>query len=218
MGFKRSVYQNSVTPNHESHMKTPLTCIRLCAFVLLLAPNLAKADGWLLFANNSTTGRVFERDPFTLQLTPVPAYGGKVELLYAPQGTTDFSLFHPVTGESPVSFAPTAGVFAGGTYRMTDIAPGAVISAIVRGWSGDFNSWDEAVNSSAAKLGVSSIFLVDTTDPQGLPIPLPPANIMNSVPGQGFAGLILQVPEPHQHGSRRSRRGLLADLPPPQVI
>lgn len=167
----------------------------LLAIVLSLFSYSSRAEGWLQLINNSPTARVFERDPFTLELSLVPPNGGKVEFLYALAGTTDLSLFKTVAGKSPVTFGPAPGVFSGGTYRLTDIEPGAVISAIVRGWTGDFASWDEAVNSGLAKIGTSSIFLVDTTDPSPIPPP-PPASILTSVPGQGFAGLILQIPEP----------------------
>lgn len=176
-------------------MKTKLLFSLVWAiFVLGAFPS--RADGWLQFANTPPGTRVYERDPFTLELTLVPTNGGKVELLYAAPGTTDLSLFHTVPGESPVTIFPAPGRFTGGTYLLTDIAPGAMISAVVRGWTGLFESWDAAVNSGTAKLGISEIFLIDTTDPNEVPVPAPPANIASSVPGQGFSGLILQVPEP----------------------
>ena len=164
-------------------------------FILFAGAFCGRAGGWLQFANLPfTSALVYERDPVTLALTPVPAGGAQVEFLYAPAGTTDFNLFHTVAGESPVGIVFN-GRFSGGTYRLNDIEPGAVVSALVRGWTGPFATWGDAVNSGTAKIGISSLFLVDTTDPVPIP-PAPPANIINSVPGQGFAGLILQVPEP----------------------
>jgi hypothetical protein len=175
-------------------MKTKML-FSLLIGILVLGVFPGRADGWLQFANApSASALVYERDPVTLALTPVPAGAAKVEFLYAPVGTTDFDLFHTVAGESPVGIIFN-GRFSGGTYRLNDIEPGAVVSALVRGWTGPFATWGEAVNSGTAAIGISSLFLVDTTDPAPIPPP-PPANIINSVPGQGFAGLILQVPEP----------------------
>lgn len=163
------------------------------ALVLLSIALTGRADGWLQFANNTST-LVYERDPVTLTLSLVPAGGAQVEFLYAPFGTIDFNLFHPVAGETPVGIF-FDGRFSGGTYRLNDIAPGAVVSALIRGWTGPFATWEAAVSSGTAKLGISSPFLVDTTDPTLIPPP-PPAHLVNSVPGQGFSGLILGVPEP----------------------
>jgi len=169
-----------------------LACV-LFLFSFFIAAS-SRGDGTLVFANSSST-QVMERDTYTLALTPVPTNGGKVELLYAALGTTDLGQFQTISGQSPVTIMPVAGRFFGGSYRVPGIEPGAVISAIIRGWTGDYDSWDEAVISGTAKTGISDIFLVDTGNPDTVP-PEVPASIINSVPGRGFAGLILQIPEP----------------------
>lgn len=164
------------------------------ALGLLWSSVTVRADGWFHFANTANT-LVQERDPITQLLSPVATLGGKVEFLYAPQGTTDLNLFQLADGYGPVNINPIPGRFSGGTFRLNDIAPGATISALVRGWTGAHETWEAALLSGTAKTGISEIFLIATTDPTPIPPP-PPSQMVTSVPGQGFAGLILQVPEP----------------------
>jgi len=172
------------------------TLLRLSVFILVIGIHTApvRADGWFQFVNSAFTP-VLERDPLTQLTSPVPVLGGKVEFMYAPLGTTNLGLFQLAEGYGPVNINPLPGRFMGGTFRLNDIAPGATISALVRGWTGNSATWEEALLSGSAKVGISEIFLIATTDPTPIP-PLPPANMVFSIPGQGFAGLILQVPEP----------------------
>lgn len=85
-------------------MKTESSfCIKCIGVIaLVLASNIARADGWL-FLQNSTDTLVLERDPITSLTSPVLVGAGKVEMLYAPFGTTDLNLFHPIVGVAPLS-------------------------------------------------------------------------------------------------------------------
>jgi hypothetical protein len=131
-----------------------------------------------------------------------PATDAKVEILWAPVGTTDLFLFQPVPGASPVAVgAVVAGRFFGGTRTIpagsgfSGIAPGATVAAFIRGWTGPANSWFEFQTSSTGLFGYSPIFTIDTADPTTAP-PEPPVNISSSTL-MPFTGLTLTyLPEP----------------------
>src|ERR1051326_3827801 len=130
----------------------------------------------------------------------VPSGGGRVEFLWAPDGTTDTSLFQVVPGATPVPIAPTAGRFSSATAitipagsGFGGIAPGAIVSAVIRAWTGPYPDWDSAVaaaNMNNSLINYSAIFRVDTGDPTAVPAGTP-GNIVSSIPGQGFAGITL---------------------------
>ena len=156
-------------------------------------------------ANNSATLVRYETSPGG-PLASVPAGGGKVELVWAPLGTTDFSLFHPVAGASPVTINPTPGRFSSATAVTIPggsggIAPGAIVSAMLRGWLGTYPDYTSAAlmiggGGVDPQIGYSSIFQIDTGDPTAVPAGTP-GNIVTSVPSNGFTGLNLMIlPEP----------------------
>ncbi len=76
---------------------------------------------------------------------------------------------------------------------MTEIGLGAVVSVLMRGWTGLHNGWEAAVYSCTAKIGVSSIFLVNPTDPADMPLSIP-ASILTSALIK-VTGLILEGAE-----------------------
>ena len=164
--------------------------------VLVIAGS-AFAQGSIGMANTSTT--LVQYQAAGGDIFPVPPTGGKVELLWAPLGTIDPSDFNPVAN-SIVTINPVAGRFSKSTAvtipagsGFTGIAPGAVVSAILRGWMGSAPDWNTALLSGNL-VGYSSIFQVDTGDTTSVPVGTP-GSLVNSVPGQGFPGLVL-VPEP----------------------
>jgi hypothetical protein len=176
-------------------MKTKLVFGLFALRLVQTATAITLTGSGTLILRNSENSLVYERDEFTLALTPVPVDGGRVELLWALEGTSDLNLFQTVPGQSPTRIAPLAGRFASQSLRIDGIEDGAIVSAIIRGWTGPFASWADAVASGTAKIGISDIFLVDTGNPNTVPPELP-GSILNSMPGQGFTGLILAIPEP----------------------
>jgi hypothetical protein len=114
------------------------------------------------------------------------AAGARVEMLWAPAGTTDLGLFQVLGGLANVG-TPVAGYFSGGVRTVPGIAPGGVIAMYVRGFTiGSGASYD-----LATARGITPIFAFDTADPTALPAPEAPSNI-----NAAFPGLNIIVPEP----------------------
>jgi len=146
--------------------------------------------------NNTAAAIVQQRtSPVNSALISVPANGGKVELLWAPVGTTDLGLFTPVG--AVVNITPTAGRFTGGTRTipagtgLSGIVAGGQVALAVRGWTGTAASWN-LVDLGTQQVGYSSIFTLTTGNPTTVPAGTPTAIV-----GNGFTGLQLAyVPEP----------------------
>lgn len=122
------------------------------------------------------------------------AANARVEFLWAPVGTTDIAQFQVLGGLINVG-TPTAGNFAGGTRTIpagsgfTGIAPGAIVSVVVRGFTtGSGSSYD-----TAGVRGITGIFQVDTGNPLATPAPETAPNLNATFPG---LNLVNQVPEP----------------------
>lgn len=114
------------------------------------------------------------------------AANARVELLWAPQGTTELSAFTPLGGLINVG-TPIAGYFSGGTRTIQGIAPGAIVAVYVRG----FTLASGASYDVASVRGATPIFLFDTANPTA--VPAEPASNLNAV----FPGLNLTaIPEP----------------------
>jgi len=171
--------------------------IILSALAACLLTLTSSGQGTVSFNNTGTT--LFQYRDFSTGYvpTPVPTGAGMVELLWAPLGTSDLSLFQVlpgVTGVSPI----TPGRFSGGTRTIpagsgfTGIAPGDTVSLVIRGWKGPATFWDQAQTSGIDLYGYSDIFTVNTGDPTMIP-PQPPGVLTG--PG-GFTGLVVGVPEP----------------------
>lgn len=160
------------------------------------------AQGTVGFANNAST--LVKQVTSVSDSTPInaPATTTRVEFLWAVDGTTEISAFSAVNGVSPLALGPVAGRFSTPTaITVPGIAAGGIVSAVVRGWTGGFASYNEALtaaqaNAAASFLGYSGIFRVDTGDPTAIPAGTP-GNIVTSISGQGFAGVTLvAIPEP----------------------
>src|ERR1041385_4389358 len=176
-------------------------------FSLFIVTGAAFAQGTVGMANSaaSLVKQVTSLSDYTL--INVPAGQGKVEFLWAPDGTTDTTLFQVVSGATPYTINPTPGRFSSpiaitipAGSGFTGIAPGAIISAMIRGWTGTAPDYASAIAAGASFVGYSSIFRVDTGDPTAVPAGTP-GNIVSSISGQGFPGLPLTpfgdpVPEP----------------------
>ena len=168
--------------------------------MLAAAAMVASSYGQGTVTFNNTAGTLVTKDTAPGNATQVSVVGnpsaGKVELLWAPVGTTDLQLFTPVG--AVVNIAPTPGRFTGGTRTIpagsgaTGISAGGAVALVVRGWTGTATSWALVAPSEA--IGYSSIFTINatgnpTTTPAGTPTAITIAG--------GFTGLQLHyVPEP----------------------
>jgi hypothetical protein len=155
------------------------------------------AQGTVGMANTATTlvrQYTSASDPTPIN---VPAGQGKVEFLWAPLGTIDIGLFQTVSNASPVTITPLAGRFSTATaVTIPGIPAGGIVMGVLRGWSGAFLSYDAAIQAGLGMAGYSNPFQVDTGDPTAVPAGTP-GNIVNSMPGLGFAGMTLTpIPEP----------------------
>lgn len=122
-------------------------------------------------------------------LEPVPVHNGRVEILWAPVGTTDLGQFQ-IVGLS-VDVYPVPGRFIGGVRTVPIWNPGGVVDMVVRGWVGPASNWAQAVSGGAHMYGYSAIFTVDTGDPTLVPAGIP-TSIANLFPGLD----LYFIPEP----------------------
>ena len=117
-------------------------------------------QGTIVFANGTGSIINYYGVPATT------ANGVKVQLWYAPVGTTDVNLFQPLPAIVNVG-TPLAGRFSGGTMTIPGINPaGGSVSAIVRGFTG--SDW-----ANRGAWGQSGIFTIDTGDPTITPAGTP---------------------------------------------
>jgi len=147
-------------------------------------------------------------------LQSVPASGGMVQFLAAPDGTafsplgvygtTGFNLSYQTmtaflnanagwNAYGTANIAPVAGRFNGGTATVSPLTPGGNIEYVMIGWTGASPSLDAAINAQAM-VGQSTLVKGVAT---GNPTTTPPgtATLMSS----SFAGMTLApigVPEP----------------------
>jgi hypothetical protein len=112
------------------------------------------------------------------------ANGVKVELLAAPQGTSDIGLFSLVGGTVNVG-TPTPGRFSGGVRTINGIPAGGAAAIIVRAYVGV--DW-----ASAQYSAISAILALPST---GNPLTIP-AGTPSALIDSGFAGLNVPIPEP----------------------
>jgi len=166
--------------------------------VTAVATVASMAQGTLVFINSSTTLVRYES---STGVSNVLANTGFVEFLYAPVGTpgpASSGDLNPagwsVLAGTTKNISP-AGRFNAGTFTVQPLAPaGGVIAGLVRGWTGAFLNYQEAV-AGGAYVGYSSVFTVDTGDPSSVP-PGAAGSIFNST-ATPFAGMTLTaVPEP----------------------
>ena len=176
--------------------------ILLTAFTLTALALSSYGQGTLTFNNSTTTLVVYQLNYGSPDTAPLPVGSGYVEIFWAPLGTTDLQLFQPVPGLNPIPISVTAGRFTGGTRTIpagsgfSGIAPGATVSAYLRGWTGTANAW---YDGSLGQVGYSPIFTIDTGDPTASPGGIPGTLYAggNNQTGNAFTGLtLLIIPEP----------------------
>ncbi|MCO5051835.1 MAG: PEP-CTERM sorting domain-containing protein [Verrucomicrobiae bacterium] len=167
----------------------------IAAIAAVAIGTVAYGQGLVQFNNSGTT---LVNVDLGEGLVPAAANSGFVQLLWAPVGTTDLSLFQPtlnaasgnITADGAARFI-SAGRFSGGTITIPGIAPGGATALVVRGWLGTAATWDEALAQGAAT-GWSAIFTMSetgnpTTVPAGTPI---------ATSGSFPAGMVIAIPEP----------------------
>jgi len=153
----------------------------------------ALAQGTITFQNDATR-LVQQTDGVTTTSSPV---GTHVAFYYSvtPVAAGDGlnAALHFLNGGT---IAPVPGRFSLGTYTTgTDAAPGSTIYAEVRGWTGNYATWDLAAAAAASGtlvyMGYSSVFSMGTGG-AGAP-PSPPISL-TTIPA--FTGVLLTIPEP----------------------
>jgi hypothetical protein len=161
--------------------------------ITVVAAATSFAQGTLVFVNSSTS---------TVKAggTNVPSGGGSVEFLWgatsaqAPASSLDLNPAGWTALAGTIKSLSPAGRFNAGTFTINGIAPGAVVGGLVRGWTGAFATYAEAI-AGGAMIGYSAPFTVDTGDPTTTP-PGTAGAIFNSTAAP-FTGLTVSlVPEP----------------------
>ncbi len=148
------------------------------------------AQGTIIFNNSSSQ---------LIRMTPTTAapIGTHVAFYYSPTPVSDpmASALHLISG-GVATIAPVAGQFNGGT-KTTDVdaAGGSTIYVSIRGWTGNYATWDAAFaamwSGAQVWLAASPVFSMPTGNPNGSPPTLPTA--LSTIPG--FTGLLF-MPEP----------------------
>ncbi len=154
----------------------------------------AFAQGTVIFNNSSSQLVRIDHTTATIN-APV---GTHVALYYSPTSVSDpmAAALHLISG-GVATIAPVAGQFNGGT-KTTDVDAlgGSTIYVSIRGWTGNYATWDlafaAAQSGTQVWMGATTPFAVATGNPAGSPPTLPTA--LSTV--AGFTGLMLVVPEP----------------------
>ena len=173
--------------------------LKLLLTILSLAlPLHLYGQGTVNFANNSSS-RVCDG----VSGNPVPAGNTyTVGLYYAPDGTTDQSLF---TMLSPTANFAAPGIFNAGARTAPISPPGGFGMFQVRAWSTSLGATYEsalaaAISGQSGKLGKSNIVRVDTGDPTinppGTPGSLVASGLQSFSVGGPLGGSAPCVPEP----------------------
>lgn len=175
----------------------------------------ALAQGTINFANSSTTLVKYGPTSGTYATgSSAPINTSFVELLWAEPGTAAGAYSSGETlatwlganqgwnamSSSIKAVSPLVGRFSAGTLTANTTVAGEVINAIVIGWSGgSYATYDAAVTSGNQSVyaGFSSVFTIDTGNPNATPSPESPAVITTST-ATPFTGIYLTplVPEP----------------------
>lgn len=188
----------------------------LSTLAVVAVAGAAFAQGTVNFANSAGTPVQFAT---TIGGAPtsVPAAGGFVQLLWAPSGTalpnpwnpnsspnlTAFLAANPGWNMVPNSIKPTisAGRFVGGTLTVPTATPGAVVDAILIGWTGASASFDAAYALAAAtpataQVGMTGKFSLDTANPLASPVPETATALTTGLTTPTLLTPVAQVPEP----------------------
>ena len=184
----------------------------LALMVLIVTPTLALAQGSVVFANNASSPvqqwtSIYDWTPIN-----VPAGGGYVALIAAPEGTAlrarfgDYDWLHgfawnyfdlasflaanPGWSCSAVTPILAGGQFNGGTVVISPLrVPGGNVEYFVIGWTGPYFTLDAAMKGGAL-LGVSYVATTATGDPTTTP-PGTPVNLSDTFHGFTLEGFIL---------------------------
>ncbi len=167
-------------------MKKPLTT--LLAVGALVAS--AYAQGTVTFNNSATTKVTTQTSLFDLTPVDMPVGGGRVELLWAEVGRTDYWLW--TDSVAITGFNTVPGRFSGGTVTIPTPVAGGPVALVVRGWTGNSPTW--AGRDSALGLGFEGYSAIWTQAATGNPTTVPPGTPTSILPG--FTGLFIGVPEP----------------------
>lgn len=152
----------------------------------------AFAQGTVIFQNSAS--QLVLQDLGTSTVS-APA-GTHVALYYSPTAVTDpfAAALHQISGGVGTLVSP--GRFILGTKTTdTDAAAGSTIFVSIRGWTGNFATWNEAAAAAASGtqvwLGASGVFSMATG---GVGTPPSPPIAISTIPG--FTGFTITVPEP----------------------
>lgn len=147
------------------------TLVTILAAAAVVASSYGQ--GTVTFAN-ATTSLITKQTSPGVFVNVVAGDLAKVELLWAPAGTTDIGLFQ-IVGATAAVGTPSAARFSGGTRTipagtgLTGIQAGGAVALAVRGFIG-------ADYASASLRGVSSIIqLASTGNPLTVPAGTPTA-------------------------------------------
>jgi predicted RecA/RadA family phage recombinase len=145
------------------------------------------AQGTINFANDAASKVLLQNQAGTISSAPSGSTY-TVGLWWAAAGTTDESAFTMVASGNLFK----TGLFSLGTVQIDGIAPGAVVNVQVRGWQTAGGSYNGAQAAGNMYFGKTSIFSIDTGNPNATPTAELPTDLIAG----NFTGLTLQVPEP----------------------
>ena len=164
----------------------------------VLATLSSFAQGTVNFSNATGTQaqRVRMDDPTTGALAPngtTYSFG----LYYAPDGTTDESMFVMLGASTGIAGTAPSGIYNGGTRTAPTATAGGFGSFQVRGWETALGATYETAYAAgqaqgSGRFGKSSIVRVDTGDPTTVPAGTPASLTAAGI--NGFA--LTTVPEP----------------------
>jgi hypothetical protein len=166
--------------------------IAFSAFVISLVSAVdLHAQGTINFANIPSTYYVVTNNPAG-GFGRAEASSFHVALYWGPLGSAESDLVQIGSAAPGI----VAGRFYAGTYTTpTDTAPGQDAMFEVKGWTGNYNTYEDAVASGdpAVLVGVSGMWQNPTG---GYEVPgLPPTVPSNFIFGPGgFEGLLLDTP------------------------
>jgi hypothetical protein len=123
----------------------------------------------------------------------LPNFTSLSSFLAANPGWNLASVYYDVTPAPPIQILYADGIFLGDGLTLNNIAAGAEADYFVVGWTGNYASFDAALNNFSGFLGASAIATTSTGDPTATP-PDVPVSLKSTFPGMTLAPLV--IPEP----------------------